>query len=333
METPLQTAALAVAAASDQPDRKYRLGTDEYVPDGIRRIARGQLDNAHEELAGASRRGFGEAVHETRKRLKRLRASLRVARDAIGDETYERENNAFRMAGRRLSAGRDAQVLIETLDALSERFADELPRRAAVALRARLEDERKHAEASMRDDAAGVGAVLTALEEGRARTAAWTFERDGFDGLTPGLRRIYRRGRKRMRAARKDPSPENLHEWRKRVKDLWHASQIVRPAQPKRLKRVSRRAHKLADLLGDGHDLSMLRDHVETHPQCFENRASRKALLAVIDRRSNALRDEALDRGRRLYKRSPRRFVGKIERGWSKRASDQPQPVAAEPGT
>jgi CHAD domain-containing protein len=328
MENRLKTAILAAAATSDEPDRKYRLRADEYLPDGIRRIARGQLHNAHEELSGASPRQFGDAVHETRKGLKRLRASVRLARDGIGEETYERENAAFRTAGQRLSAGRDAQVLLETIDSLSERFADELPARVTAVLRSRLEDERKDAEAAAQHDEAGTAAVLNALEGGLTRTPAWTFDNDDFGALSPGLRRIYGRGRKRMRAARKDPSAENLHEWRKRVKDLWHASQIVRPAQPKRLERVSRRAHKLADLLGDGHDLSMLRAYVETHPQCFENQASKKALLAVIDRRSDALLDKALDLGRRLYKRSPKRFVRKIERGWSKRASDHPQPLA-----
>ncbi|HEX8156001.1 MAG TPA: CHAD domain-containing protein [Solirubrobacteraceae bacterium] len=329
MEHPLKTAVLAaVAATSDQPDRKYRLRVDEYLPDGIRRIARGQLHNAHDDLSGASRRQFAEAVHETRKRLKRLRASVRLARDGIGQETYERENAAFRTAGRRLSAGRDAQVLVETIDSLSERFADELPERVTATLRARLEEERKHAEAAAQRDDAGTAAVLGELEQALTRTPAWTFQNDDFDALSPGLRRIYRRGRKRMRAARKDPTAENLHEWRKRVKDLWHATQIVRAAQPKRLKRVSRRAHKLADLLGDGHDLSMLREYVEAHPQCFEDKASRKALVAVIDRRSKTLRDKALKRGRRLYKRSPKRFVRAIERGWDKRAPDQPQRLA-----
>jgi CHAD domain-containing protein len=328
MENPLKTAVLAAAARSDEPDRKYRLRVDEHLPDGIRRIARGQLHNAHDKLSGASQRQFGEAVHETRKRLKRLRACVRLARDGIGEETYERENAAFRMAGRRLSAGRDAQVLLETIDSLSERFADELPARVTAVLRARLEDERKHAEAAAQHDEAGTAAVVDELERGLTRTPAWTFDNDDFDALSPGLRRIYRRGRKRMRAARKDPSAENLHEWRKRVKDLWHATQIVRAAQPKRLKRVSRRAHKLADLLGDGHDLSMLRDYVETHPQCFENETSKRALVAVIDRRSNRLRDKALKRGRRLYKRPPKRFVRAIERGWAKRAPARPQPLA-----
>src|SRR3954469_25481608 len=85
------------------PDRTYRLRGDGYVPNGIRRIAGGQLLSAHDDLTGASKHTLDKAVHETRKRLKRLRASLRLSRDALGDETYERENTIFRMTGRRLS--------------------------------------------------------------------------------------------------------------------------------------------------------------------------------------------------------------------------------------
>ncbi len=102
----------------------------------------------------------------------------------------------------------------------------------------------------------------------------------------------------------------------------------MREAHPERMKRVSKRAHKLADLLGDGHDLSMLRDYALTHPQCFADEASKQALLAVVDRRSDALCREALKRGRKLYERSPKRFVKRIERGWRKRAADHPQPLA-----
>ena len=50
-----------------------------------------------------------------------------------------------------------------------------------------------------------------------------------------------------MQAARKDPSAEHLHEWRKRVKDLWHVAPSLQPAAPKRMNRLSRRAHTLAD--------------------------------------------------------------------------------------
>jgi CHAD domain-containing protein len=312
----------------DDRDRTYRLRADEYVPDGIRRIAGGQLSSAHEDLDGASKQTLGEAVHETRKRLKRLRACLRLSRDALGDDTYDRENTVFRMAGRRLSGARDAQVLVETLDALRKRFAAELPPAATGALRARLQDEHEHATQALRDDEVAIDTTLGELGRARTRAAGWTLDAEGFDALKPGLRRIYRRARKRMREAAREPTTENLHEARKRTKDLWHATQIVRPAAPKKLKRLSKRAHRLADLLGDDHDLAVLRDYVERNPQAFEDESSRRSLLAVLDRRREALQRKALKLGDRLYAQPPKRFVGRVERGWRKRAAARPEPLA-----
>ncbi len=60
-------------ASDDGFARAYRLHDAEPVPDGIRRIARGQLESARGDLDGVSTRKLDEAVHETRKRLKRLR--------------------------------------------------------------------------------------------------------------------------------------------------------------------------------------------------------------------------------------------------------------------
>ena len=112
------------------------------------------------------------------------------------------------------------------------------------------------------------------------------------------------------------------------MKDLWHATEIVGAAQPQRLERVARRAHKLSSLLGDHHDLQVLRAYVTAHPQCFTEETSRQALLAVIDRRAGRLCEKALARGAKLYKAKPKRFVRAIERGWRKRADAAPKPRA-----
>src|SRR5437588_4804088 len=221
----------------------YKLAT---IPDGIRPVARGKLDQAYAELAEAPKRKLAAAVHDTRKSLKRLRTTVRLARGAIGDEVYRRENAAFRDSGRLLSGVRDASVLIETLDELESVSGDDLARGATAKLHERLEDERKQAFESLSADKAVVAAVLADIEEARTRTAAWTFETGGFEALAPGLRRIYRRGRKAMRRAQADPTNENLHEWRKRVKDLWHAEQIVRPAAPKKMKKLAKRTDGLS---------------------------------------------------------------------------------------
>jgi CHAD domain-containing protein len=309
-----------LSGPGDEDEQAYRLRTGEPTPEGLRRIARGQLDRAHAELKGAPKRKLAVAVHDTRKSLKRLRAAVRLGRDALGEGTYKRENQAFRDTGRRLAWVRDASVLIETLDDLEQAAGRELPSGATAGLRKRLEAERKEALQSLKEDDVVIDAVLDELEDARTRTATWTLDTDGFSALEPGLRRIYRRGRKAMNAAAEEPSTENLHEWRKRVKDLWHAEQILRPASPKKMKKLAKRMHELSDLLGDDHDLAELRKYAATHRQCFDDRVAQVALVAVIDRCRKDLQRGALSLGAKLYRRSPKRFIGSIERGFNQRA-------------
>jgi CHAD domain-containing protein len=308
-------------------ERAFCLRNDEPIPDGIRRIARGQLDQAHDELADGHKRKLATAVHDTRKAFKRLRAIVRLARGTLGEETYRRENIALRDGGRRLAGVRDASVLIETLDALDEACGTDLPGHATTKLRAQLKDERKQALASLRADDRLVAAVVDEIDGARTRTAAWTFDGTGFKALEPGLRRIYRRGRSAMRRAQEEPTNENLHRWRRRVKDLWHAEQILRPTSPKRMKKLVKRTHGLADLLGDDHDLAELRDHVATHGGCFDDRAAQTALTAVIDRRRKVLQDEAFALGPKVYRQSSGQFAKANRRRWRKRA--RPSEAAA----
>jgi CHAD domain-containing protein len=150
----------------------YRLHTGEPTPEGLRRIARGQLDQAQAELKGAPKRKVAAAVHDTRKSLKRLRAAVRLGRDALGEGTYKQENRAFRDTGRRLAGVRDASVLIETLDDLEQAAERELPSGATAGLREQLEAERKEALQSLKEDDIVIDAVLDELEDARTRTAS-----------------------------------------------------------------------------------------------------------------------------------------------------------------
>jgi CHAD domain-containing protein len=138
--------------------------------------------------------------------------------------------------------------------------------------------------------------------------------------MAPGLKRIYRRGRKAMDRAADDPRDEHLHELRKRSKDLWYSAQILRPAGPKPMKKLARRAHRLADALGDDHDLAELRRYACAHADCFDSSAAQATLLEAIDRRRSKLQKKAFDRGARIYRRRPRRFVSKIARRWHEQA-------------
>src|SRR5262245_11848944 len=91
------------------------------VLDGVRRFIRAETRKALKSIGGEGSRSSGrgpsdEKVHDTRKRLKRARAAVRLARPALGDRAWRRENESLRDAGRPLSAIRDSRILIDTLD-------------------------------------------------------------------------------------------------------------------------------------------------------------------------------------------------------------------------
>jgi CHAD domain-containing protein len=116
----------------------YRLKRREGFATGIARIVDEQLASAAKGLRGKGDPDLEEAVHDARKRLKKSRSALRLARYDIADPVRRKENEIMRDAGRRLSGLRDAQVLVDTLGG----FKDELGRRPYKALRSRLEAAR-----------------------------------------------------------------------------------------------------------------------------------------------------------------------------------------------
>ncbi len=105
-----------------------------------------------------------EAIHETRKALKRLRALVRLLREELGEQQFKREHAILRDAARRLAGARDAEVMVGTLDALLERHPRKLGRRRPlIELRKRLVAERAAAARRTLGDQATRGEVLREL--------------------------------------------------------------------------------------------------------------------------------------------------------------------------
>jgi CHAD domain-containing protein len=282
--------------------RAYRLKPREPLPEGVARIARGRIDHAIDELRGNSDSTPEEAVHEARKDLKKLRALLRMARGELGEDTFARENACFRDAGRELAGVRDRDVMLDTLKAL------ELPNGLGWELRKTLQAHGARDGDGARQAAAS--GVVAMLREARGRVDDWPLERDSFAALEEGLERTYRRGRRDFKAARSAPSVEALHEWRKRVKELWYHHTLLRPIWPPVMQAVGDEAHELADRLGDDHDLAMLaawvREHADADAEFFE----------AVDRRRGELQADAMTLGARLYADKPSGYVRRLRRIW-----------------
>jgi CHAD domain-containing protein len=291
----------------------FQLKPDETVRKGIRRIARKQIDKAREGLAGQVTSTSDETVHDARKRFKRLRAVARLVRGEVGERRYRRENLRFRDAARPLSEVRDAHALSQALDKLAERFAQEAPPETWQPLREALQQRERHVSHEVLERSDAITQAVAALDEARPRLKRWPLGA-GFSALAAGLKRSYKLGRQAHARAAADPATENLHEWRKRVKDLWHHVQILQPSRPRVLDELADKAHELADLLGDDHDLAVLREIIDGGTLAPDVQA--EAIKPRIDRRRAELQRSALERGGELFGERPKEFVARLRSYW-----------------
>jgi CHAD domain-containing protein len=279
-----------------------------------RRAVRSQLQSA---LAALDDGAVNDsAVHEARKDLKKARAALRLLRDGLARTTYARENATMRDAARPLSAIRDGTVLLEQLDQLVKRYGASARALPLEGLRRMLNRERREARRRLGQPVA-LRAHISALRALHTRSARWRVGQHGWSVLGRGLQRVYGNARKAMGMAQVKRSPDNLHEWRKQVKYLWHQLQLLKPLWPGQIGELGDAAHRLADYLGDDHDLAVLRDRVHEYREAFPDAASRAALVALIDRCRTELQDKAFVLGERLLREKPRAFAARFGRYWS----------------
>lgn len=312
----------------------YQLGNGETAEAVLRRCAREQLDRAITELTDGVKSDPVTAVHNARKALKKERSLLRLGRGALRPSERRATNAALRDAGRRLSAARDAEVMIEAVGDLSERYAGQLPKPTFDAIRTHL-DERATAS---RESLSATGEVAEQLKSLHSQVESWRVRRDGWPAIADGLERSYTRGRRAYHRAQRKPTTENLHEWRKRAKDLWYHARLLEPVSPGTMHGYAREAHQLSDLLGDDHDLALLNESLRADGASVP--ADLDSVLSLIDHRRAQLQAEAMGVGARLYAEKPKAFtrrVGAYWKVWHSRSPDA-EPVqlrgrvAAAPG-
>jgi CHAD domain-containing protein len=307
----------------------FELKANESVGEAVKRIARHQLQGALGQLK--SRLLRDEAVHEARKHFKRLRALLRLVRSELGDEIYRRENSCFRDAGQPLTEVRDARVLLDTLEQLSTSVTGKVPPKAFEPVRKALEKHRRAVRKRVLQEQDAVTRVRAAAEEACERLDSWPIEHDGWAAIKDGLQDVYKKGCRSFAAALADPTVEVLHEWRKQSKYLWHQIQILEPLWPELLEKLADEVHRLTQILGDDHDLAVLRQTVLADPDAFGGDRTLEVLLALADRRREEVQQQAFSLGKRIYEDNPRGFADRIHGYWKAWRSEG-DATAAEAG-
>lgn len=290
----------------------FQIQADQGIRNGVRRLACRQLFSAIAELGGPRR---DDRIHDIRKRLKKVRALLRIARDSLGDKEYRCENENLRDAARPLTEVRDAHVLLDTLNKLSS-SRRRAAKQASLAIQRGLETHRRKVRARVLDKEYAFSETCQRLTEACRRVDRWRLEHHGWRTVEPALRRAYKKGRAEYRRARAEPTAENLHEWRKQAKYLLYELEVITPEDAPKLRPLIERIRALTDRLGDDHDLVVLGQIAEADGDAFGGAAIVGDLLRRIRRRRKKLERQAFTLGRTSFKKSPGQLLEQLETRW-----------------
>ncbi len=243
-----------------------------------------------------------------------MRAALRLLRFCMGSGAYRRENALVRDAARPLTPMRDAAILPQALRRSLARTGGkgggEFARYLCGVLRQKQRAARRQIKPSE------LRAAVRRLRALKRRIEGLPVSR--LDRAAPGsgLKRTYKSGRNALGSATLQRTDERLHEWRKQVTYFANQLEIIAPPDSKRFAARLERFRRLAQRLGDDHDLALLNRkilQISKRPNAARQIEEAQALAGRIAHRREVLQSRAFHLGRRLYARRPRRMQLKIE--------------------
>ena len=314
-----------------------RLRPETPLPDGIRHAMLQLIGEARAELKRTDDRA--EGVHEARKAFKKARAITRLVRGSLGP-AWRAEDRFWRDLGRALSAERDAQAVLEAFHAL---LGEEAEAPAFAPMRELLVRLLAEATSTGSGDVvrfpardSGADDLDERLAEEEERVQAWPLP-EGFRALADGLQVGYRRARRRGQRARRDPSASKLHAWRRAVKQ--HATQIrlFRDAAPEPLSAHLALVDELAHVLGEHHDLEVLRGLLTREDAAWADPGMLDGILERIATRQATLQRSAFSLRERVLAERPKAFRRRVRGYWRAFVSDEtgertsPSAAGAEP--
>lgn len=271
----------------------------------VRRLLSEEIGRAKASLE-KSRSDPNSAVHETRKRLKKIRALLSLVRSA-DENFYATENARYRGISRSLAGARQAAALVETLD----RFLHEFPREAAAlsAMRERLAARRPApGDAEL---AARITAALDACGAGQKAALRFRTAAEVAEVLATGVHRTLKRAALSLAAA-ESGGAEDFHELRKAVKT--HATQLSLLADvwPHGRRKRLEAADALGTALGDLNDLAVIADLIEKAEEPLGSDKEIAALRKLVRRKRKTLARETLSAARALFDMRPKDAAARL---------------------
>lgn len=274
----------------------YRIRPSEAFSGEIRRVTEKQLNKAI-ALLEEKPDGQHKAIHDARKRFKRVRAIYRLI-EPDAKAFRKTENARIRDVAQTLSAARDATALVETTEYLvgdatsaEEIAALTFASNALIALRDRIVADETDIEDKITaaiDQCHAAADALQTLDLG-----------DSAGKAAKCLGKAWRKQRgaaaSALAACHAHPEADVFHNLRKAGQTYWMHLSLLGDLWPSAMRAKHDDAKHLVEILGHEHDLSVLTQLINEQPELFGNGDTMARLLGAVIAKQQTLRSQALD--------------------------------------
>jgi CHAD domain-containing protein len=155
------------------------------------------------------------------------------------------------------------------------------------------------------------------LDQTRGNLHRLRISRHEWKAIEPGVRKVYRQCRKRMRRALGYGDDDAYHKWRIRIKNLYYELQMLQSVWPARLIKMVAGLNKLQDQIGADHDLVVLKRSLDRSPDRFGGSESVERVLRSVNDKLRKLRRTTDPLGEAIFDRTPRSFVRELAQHWN----------------
>ena len=264
-----------------------------------------------------------EAIHCARKQVKKARAVLRLFKHELDRKSLKIWLKALWKAAKVLAPARDAYITSKTFKEVAWSRTAAKTGSHPSGLQTLLKQECRDAMRQFETEDCWKQ-VMRCLRIEKTSASKLRLKHDGWSAIAPGLKRSYRAAKKAGENVLFNPSAENLHEWRKRVKDVWYDVSLLEPIWPEQMSALAGEFERLSELLGNHHDLHVLREIIvkKSVESDFEPEAEK--LIPIIDAKQTKGCAEALKLGCRLLHEKPSEFCSRLHSYWKRWKKNEP---------
>jgi CHAD domain-containing protein len=247
---------------------------------------------------------LSKGIHQARKKMKRIRAALRLMRPEW-PELYQKTNALVRDIARDLSAPRDHDARLIAVEKLGDRYPKLAEHSYFNTFLEMLSQSPKMKSNSGSDQLQSI-AMSTAgqLSDLRSLMSGWDVFCMSSKDEKKAFHRAVKKARKSYFKALGSLQAEHMHEWRKQSKYLLNQFEFLRQNKPK-IQKQKKTLAKLSEQLGEVQDIELLKEYLEAQPHNLPSEF-KSLLRRAIEKREKNVHKSAFALGEKLFSADPK---------------------------